>query len=98
MKKVLPVFLGLIILSACENKKTIELDCGGNAVSINMSEDGENLSTVINGENIDFHIAISASGARYVGQMNGTEVALWNKGTDWTLYLDENTPIMCVSK
>lgn len=98
MKKGLPLFLGLIALSACDNKKIIELDCGGNNVAINMSEDGEHLSTVINGENVDFNIAVSASGVRYVAQMNNSEVTLWNKGTDWTLYLNEETPIMCVSK
>lgn len=98
MKKVLGPLVLMLALSACGDTNTIQLDCSGNDVAINMSEDGESLSTVINGENVDFNIAISASGVRYVGQINGTEVVLWNKGEDWTLYFDENTPIACLGK
>ena len=84
MKQIFALCLGAVALLGCEKQNT--------------SENGDKLSTVINGKNINFDIAVSASGARYVAQNNGTEITLWNKGEDWTLYLDADTPIMCVVK
>lgn len=98
MKQIFALCLGAVALLGCEKQDTIKLDCTGNDVEINISENGDKLSTVINGENINFDIAVSASGARYVAQNNGTEITLWNKGEDWTLYLDADTPITCVVK
>ena len=42
--------------------------------------------------------AISASGERYVGELNDTIVSLWNQGTTWTMFLNDDAPIDCVAK
>lgn len=98
MKLILPLCILTAFLFGCEKQNTIKIDCGGNNVEINMSADGEKLATLINGDKLEFNIAISASGARYVAQHSGKEITLWNKGDDWTLYLDAEPPIMCSAK
>ncbi len=98
MKKILLLLFCAVCFSACDRKNTINVICGDYDVKIDMSEDGEKLNTTINDENVNFNIAISASGVRYVGIKNETEIVLWNKGDDWTLYFEENTPISCTAK
>lgn len=99
MKKMISFVVIGLALSACDgNKNTIELVCGENDVSINMSDNGDTLNTVINGSEMVFNIAISASGARYISETETGIVTLWNKGEDWTLFFDDNMPITCSIK
>lgn len=96
MKKIL--FLTMICLAACGQSDYSNMTCGDYEVKYNMSKDGEKLSTVINGEDLELNIAISGSGVRYIGDLNGTLITLWNKGEDWTMYLNEGEPISCIIK
>lgn len=98
MKKILFLFLSIFALSACDNKEKININCGNYDILINMSEDGESLKTIVNGNIVNLNIAMSASGVRYVGKMDGEDITLWNKGIEWTLYLKDGLPIMCTSK
>ena len=97
MKKI---FCGAVLcaaLVACDSGDSA-ITCGGYEVTMNMSSDGETLNAVINGDAMTLTHAISASGARYFGELNETIVTLWNKGSYWTMFLNDGAPIMCVAK
>ena len=97
MKKVMLSGAALLGLTACSEKKDV-IVCGDYEVEMTLSEDGEMLDAVINGDEMTLNLAISAFGARYVGELNETIVTLWNKGSDWTMFLNDGAPIMCVAK
>lgn len=91
MKKLL---LGLFIISALVacHKSDNSFKCGDYEVSINLQNDI--LTTDINGDVVELKQGISASGVRYVGVLNDTNVVMWNKGKNWTLFLNDE-PIEC---
>lgn len=97
MKRFMLMFLMAMTLVAC-NKKDSTIVCGDYDVTINMAADGETITAVINGDEMTLQHAISASGARYVGELNDTVVTLWNQGTEWTLFFNEDVPISCTIK
>ncbi len=97
MKKI---FCGAVLcaaLVACDSGDSA-ITCGGYEVTMNMSSDGETLNAVINGDAMTLTHAISASGARYVGELNDTIVTLWNQGHNWTMFLNDDAPIECTVK
>ena len=98
MKKCLFFIISCLILSACEETKIINANCGNYDMEIIMSKDGERINAVINGNSAVLNIALSASGARYVGNFNDAPITLWNKGDDWTLYLGDEKAIYCTVK
>ena len=94
------LFFGMILcasLCACDAKNPV-ITCGGYNIDMNLSDDGETLTAVINGDEMTLTHAISASGARYVGELNDTIVTLWNQGHDWTMFLNDDAPIECTVK
>ncbi len=97
MKKIILFGAICALVSACTGNDS-DIVCGEYNVSMNMSDDGETLTAVINGDEMTLNHAISASGARYVGELNDTIVTLWNQGTDWTMFLNDGAPIECTSK
>lgn len=97
MKKLMLVGVLCTVLTAC-GKNESTLVCGGYDVNISLSDDGETLTALINGDEMTLTHAISASGARYVGELNDTIVTLWNQGTDWTMFLNDGAPIECSAK
>ena len=97
MKKILLCGMSLLALAGCGDKKEVVM-CGDYEVQMTLSENGEKLNAIINGDEMVLDLAISASGARYVGELNETIVTLWNKGEDWTLFLNDDEPISCVAK
>ena len=97
MKKLMLVGVLCTVLTAC-GKNEPTLVCGGYDVNISLSDDGETLTALINGDEMTLTHAISASGARYVGELNDTIVTLWNQGTDWTMFLNDGAPIECSAK
>lgn len=95
MKKTFfATLLAVLALTACEKKDNVVV-CGDYEVAIEMNETGDQIHATINGDEMDLQQAISASGARYVGVLNDTIVTLWNKGSDWTLFLNDEEPIFC---
>ena len=94
MKKVCLVFIGLLILSACEKKDNIYV-CDKYTVEITTNENGDTLTADINGDVVEMKIAPSADGARYVANLNDTEITMWNRGRDWTLFVGDDEPITC---
>lgn len=94
MKKIIATSLLALSLVAC-SKENSTFICGAYQVDITMAEDGESITAVINGDEMTLNHAISASGVRYVGELNDTVVTLWNKGSDWTMYLNEEDGIKC---
>lgn len=94
MKKILICLLAGLSLAACNKQENI-ITCGEYEVAIEMNETGDKIHAVINGDEMDLDLAISASGARYVGILNDTTVTLWNKGSDWTMFLNDEEPIFC---
>lgn len=102
MKKYLFLLLGCVALCGCDNGKNdsnvIVRQCGDYNVEMSFSDDGESMHAVINGDAVDMVIAISASGARYVGFLNDTDVTLWGQGDNWTMFLNDEAPIECTVK
>lgn len=94
MKKIMLSCLMAMALVACEKNDDV-IVCGDYNVSMTFTEDGEKMNAVINGDEVELTRAISASGARYVGVVNDTEVTLWGKGNDWTMFVNEEEPIFC---
>lgn len=92
MKKVLFPLLAVLAVSACGKSDDL-MKCGAYEVTVALN--GEELTAVLNGDEVVLKQAVAASGVRYVGELNDTEVVLWNKGDDWTLYLADEDPIEC---
>lgn len=104
MKRVLIGLVAALSVAACDKPKesnAIIRTCGDYDVEITLSDTGDTINATINGDVATLNHAISASGARYVGVLNDTDVTLWNKGEDWTLFLgDDDTAVAieCVAK
>lgn len=102
MKKYLFLLLGCVVLCGCDGKSddsnVIVRQCGEYSVEMSFSDDGESMHAVINGDAVDMAIAISASGSRYVGFLNDTDVTLWGQGDNWTMFLNDEAPIECTAK
>ena len=105
MKKTLFAFVALLALAACDkdvpSDNAIVRTCGDYAVEIELSDTGDTITANINGDVATLNHAVSASGARFIGSVNDTQVVLWNKGADWTMFLgdDDNAiAIECVAK
>ena len=101
MKKIILAACLLPVLFGCdcgdegsrETEKTA-LKCGIYDVKIEIV--GKDfLKTSINGEKIEMRHAVSADGAKYEGKGAVVSAALWNKGTNWMLLLDDGRPIDC---
>ncbi len=81
----------MFFLASCGDENIIQ--CGPYSVEIGVGTDA--ISAVINGDTVKLPHIISASGARYAGTLNDTNVELWNKGDDWTLYVGTDAPYEC---
>lgn len=95
MKKlILPVLL-VAVLFACENMKTAAV-CGDYKINMKFVDDGNKLFVRINGEDLSLNLVQSASGAKYDAVMkNGETLVLWNKGENWTMFIDDGPAIIC---
>ena len=94
MKKICFCVLGLLTLVACERADNVYV-CDKYTVEITVGESGEVLTADINGDVVEMNIVPSADGARYVANLNDTEITLWNRGRDWTLIIGDEEPIEC---
>lgn len=99
MRKVLICLLCICAVAACKREeKTPILRCGGYDIQMDIAEDSNTMHVNINGDDLDLSLTPSASGAKYVGILNDTEVVLWQKGAIWTLMLDDEQIIDCATK
>ena len=102
MKKYLFLLFGIMILCGCDGKSddsnVVVRQCSEYNVEMSFSDEGESMHAVINGDAVDMTIAISASGARYVGVLNDTDVTLWGQGDNWIMFLNDEAPIECTAK
>ena len=104
MKQILVGLVAVLSIAACDKpdeNNAIVRTCGDYDVEITLSDIGDTVNATINGDATTLNHAISASGARYVGVLNDTDITLWNKGTDWTLFLgDDDTAVAieCIAK
>ncbi len=94
MNKYFLIIASLLVISGCE-KSTNSVVCDKYTVEFQESGDADTLNIVINGDAATLSHVVSASGARYSGVLNDTNIELWNKGHDWTLFLNDDTPILC---
>lgn len=94
MKKFLFGFIGLLTLVACERADNV-YTCGKYTVEINLDETGEKLIADLNGDVVEMNITPSANGARYIANLNDTEISLWNHGRDWILVIGDEESIEC---
>ena len=94
MAKTFFAIIGILALVGCD-RSTDTIVCGDYTVQMQPGTDVEVLDIVINDDAVTLMHAVSASGARYVGNLNDTVVELWNKGRDWTLTLNDEEPISC---
>ena len=99
MKKLLIVLFSLFAVAACNRDENAPvLQCGGYDIQMTIAEDGNAMHANINGDELDMTLVPSASGAKYAGNLNDIEVVLWEKSNTWTMMLDEEQIIDCVSK
>lgn len=102
MKKLIAIIALCVLATACDNAPksddVVRRKCGGYDVEMKFNDDGDIIHAIISGDSIDLKMAVTASGAKYVGVLNDTDVALWGKGNDWILILDDNKLIECVAE
>lgn len=94
MKKFLFVVMGLTFIAGCD-KSDFNVHCGKHDVKIVLGASGDTIRAYLYDTEIPMDIAPSASGARYIGEYNGAKITLWNKGRNWTLFLNDDKPIEC---
>jgi membrane-bound inhibitor of C-type lysozyme len=94
MKKILFSLLVALVLAGCGDSSDNMIKCGAYEVETE-AVDQDNLRVVLNGDEVVLTRAVSASGARYEGVLNDITIALWNKGNDWTLFLNGEDPVEC---
>ncbi len=92
MKKFAFIFLAALALTSCDKSEKL-MKCGDYEISKTLQ--GDMLTIVINGDEVVLKQTAAASGARYAGILNDTNVVLWNKGNHWTLFLNDEQPIDC---
>jgi len=92
MKKPLFALIAAAALAACHESDDF-MKCGDFEVKTEVQENA--LAATINGDRVVLPQTISASGVRYEGILNDAKVILWNKGSDWTLYINDGDPIEC---
>ncbi|MBO7656319.1 MAG: MliC family protein [Alphaproteobacteria bacterium] len=94
MKKICFLFIGVLAFAGCDKPDNVYV-CDKYTVEITPTEDGDTLTADINGDVVEMNIAPSGDGARYVANLNDTEITLWNRGRDWTLFVGDEEPIEC---
>lgn len=94
MKKFFAV-LAVIALVGCNRANNIDIACGAYDINMTFSDNGDTLHARINGDDVTLYNDISASGARYIGTYNDSEITLWSKGNDWTMFIDDGDAIFC---
>jgi len=101
MKKIFLFGCVAAALAACgtdAEKDVIVQQCGDYTVEIHLSEDGQKINAVLNGDAVELANVVAASGAKFDGVLNDTAVSLWNKGPSWTMILDDDMVVECVAK
>ncbi len=102
MKKTLLFVFCAAAICACDKKSddssVIVRQCGDYTVEITFSDDGDKINANINGDTVELVNVVAASGAKFDGVLNDTDVTLWNKGNDWTMLIDQDMMISCVAK
>lgn len=103
MKKSVFLMLALGCLSACDDTESVIQKnaylCGNYDVEMTFSDDGATMHAIISGDAVDLALTQSASGAKYAGVLNDTNVVLWGKGDAWTMFLGpDETIIECSIK
>lgn len=94
MKKVCFCLIGLLVIAGCK-ETTDTIICDKYTIEFQQSDNTDKLDIVINGDAVTLEHMVSASGALFGGILNDTNVQLWNKGRQWTLFLNDDTPISC---
>lgn len=94
MKKICLVLVGILAFMGCDRSDDT-IVCEKYTINVNKTDDMDVMDIVINGDPVILAHVVSASGARYVGNLNDTTVEMWNKGRDWTLTLNDEDPIPC---
>ena len=103
MKRILSALVLCGLLSACDDASDVptvpSYVCGNYTLEMTFSEDGGVMHAVISGDAVDLVLSPSASGAKYVGMWNSTNIILWGKGNLWTMFLGpDETMIECSIK
>ncbi len=86
-----------VFVAACDGNDG-KLACGEHDVTWQMSNDGNTLHVTLDGNAMTLEHAISASGARYVGEQDGNVITLWNHGDEWTMFVNDGAPLYCTVK
>jgi len=78
----------------------VTLHCDGHTIEMTLADDGESVAAFLdNSIRVNADLAESASGARYEYAASGLPwgafgsdwtLELWNKGTDWSVFVDDN--------
>ncbi|MBQ4130143.1 MAG: MliC family protein [Alphaproteobacteria bacterium] len=94
MSKFVSLIVLISMLGACKpHQKPIV--CGDYSVVIKSNDDGTMLDATINEDATVLYLVVSASGAKYDGQLGDDKITLWNKGDAWTMFVNDGDAIVC---
>ncbi|MDR1207326.1 MAG: MliC family protein [Rickettsiales bacterium] len=98
MKKYI-LALSVLALVACSDKapEVIGMRCGEFDIVAQVSSDGTQIKTAINGQNVSMEIVESASGAKYEGANGEAKLSLWNKGDQWMMIVGDDQVFDCIT-
>lgn len=102
LKLVLIVFFASIIvllIGGCDSDDAkrptrYQMKCNAYDVVVEVV-DADTLNTAINGEKIEMHRAASTNGTKYTGKGAVVQASVWNKGSEWALFIDRGGAIYC---
>ncbi len=95
MKKIILLICALGLLVGCDDNQATKINCSGFDIEMKFIEDGSKILANIDGENIEFTLVPSASGAKYDAQFPGGKLTLWSKGDEWRLFVDDGASLGC---
>ena len=102
MKKIFLILAVCAGMAACDradkDNTNITRQCGDYTVEMAFDGAGEKMTAVINGDAVELVNSVSASGAKYDGMLNDTQVTLWGQGDNWIMILDDDAVIECIAE
>jgi len=95
MKKTMLLICVLGLLTGCNDNQTTKINCSGFDIEMKFTDDGAKMFANIDGEDIEFTLVPSASGAKYDAQFPEGKLTLWSKGNEWQMFVNDGASLGC---